>query len=94
MVEVELDLVGRRADGLVTRELELLNEVLVGVLGHLAALIRVEENVVDVEGGSNEGLLVGLGDRDRSGGAIEGLYGPEALADGLDVKVDLNLVVL
>jgi hypothetical protein len=66
----------------------------VGVLGHLAALIRVEENVVDVERGSNEGLLVGLGDRDRSGGAVEGLDGPEALADGLDVKVDLNLVVL
>jgi hypothetical protein len=60
VVEVELDLVGRRANGLVTRELELLNEVLVGVLGHLAALIRVEEDVVNVEGGSNKGLLVSV----------------------------------
>jgi len=59
VVEVELDLVGRRADGLVTSELELFNEVFVGVLCHLAALISVKENVVNVEGCSNKGLLVG-----------------------------------
>ena len=94
VVEVELDLVRGRADGLVTRELELLNEVLMGVLCHLAALIRIEENVIDVEGSGDKGLLVGLGNRDGASGAIEGLDGPEALADGLDVKVDLNLVVL
>jgi hypothetical protein len=29
--------------------LDLLNELLVGVLGHLAALIRVEEDIVNVE---------------------------------------------
>jgi len=94
VVEVELDLVGRRADRLVTRELELLNEVLVGVLGHLATLIRIKEDVVNIEGGSNKGLLVGLGNRDRAGGASKGLHGPEALADGLEVNVDLDLVVL
>jgi hypothetical protein len=61
VVEVELDLVGGGSYGLVTSELDLLEEVLVGVLGHLAALISVEENIVNVEGGSNKGLLVGSG---------------------------------
>jgi hypothetical protein len=70
VVEVELDLVGRRADGLVTSELELFNEVLVGVLGHLAALISVEENVVNIEGGSYKGLLVSRRQRNRSSGCL------------------------
>jgi len=69
VVEVEFDLVRGRTDRLVTRELNLLNEVFVGVLSHLAALIRVKEDIVDVERGSNERLLVssrnGLG---KSGG--------------------------
>ena len=94
VVEVELDLVGGGADRLVTRELELLNEILVGVLGHLAALVRVEEDVVNVEGSGNKGLLVSLGYGDGSGSAVEGLDGPEALTKRADVKVDLDLVVL
>ncbi len=49
VVEVQLDLVRRRTDRLITRELKLVNEVLVGVLGHTTALIRVEEHVVDEE---------------------------------------------
>ena len=66
-----------------------------GVLGHLAALIRVEENVVDVEGGGNEGLLVGSGGADRaSGGGVEGGDGPEALTNRAEVNVNLDLVVL
>jgi len=95
VVEVELDLVGGGTNGLVTGELELLNEVLVGVLGHLAALVRVEEDVVDVEGGSNKGLLEGGGD-----GHVEASSGakvadsPEALTDGAEIDVDLNFVVL
>jgi hypothetical protein len=58
VVKVELDLVGRRTDGLITGELELFNEVLVGVLGHAPALISVQEDVIDVEGGGDEGLVV------------------------------------
>jgi len=54
VVEVELDLVGGRTDRLVTCELKLLNEVLVGVLCHLTTLISVEEDIVDVERCSNE----------------------------------------
>jgi len=95
VVEVELDLVGGRSDRLVTCELNLLNEVLVGVLGHLAALISVEEDVVDIERGSNEGLLVGCGDSlGTSSNTAEGVDGPEALANRADIKVDLDLVIL
>jgi hypothetical protein len=94
VVEVELDLVGGGTDGLITSELDLLDEVLVGVLGHLAALIRVEEDIVDIEGGSNEGLLVRNSGGDSSLGANEGLDGPEALADGADVEVELDFMIL
>lgn len=59
VVKVELDLVGRRADGLITGELQLLNKILVGVLGHASALIGVQEDVVNIERGSDERLVVG-----------------------------------
>jgi hypothetical protein len=58
VVKVEFYLVGRRTDGLITGELELFNEVLVGVLGHAPALVGVQEDVVDVQGSGNEGLVV------------------------------------
>ena len=95
VVEVELNLVAGAADRLIAGKLHLLKEVLVGVLGHLAALVSVQEHVVDVEGGRHQRLLVGEGGRD--GGAVslgEGGHGPQALADGADVEVDLDLVVL
>ncbi len=107
VVEVELDLVGGGTDGLVTSELELGDEVLVGVLGHAAALIRVEEDVVDVEGRGNKGLIVGNRGRDGLSNrhlasrsrvrvliAVERGDGPEALINRADIKVDLDLVVL
>jgi hypothetical protein len=94
VVEVEFDLVGRRTDRLVSGELKLLEEVLVGVLCHLSALIGVEEDVVDVKRGSNKRLLVSIGNRDSSRSRIETTYSPEALTNGAKVKVDLDLVVL
>jgi len=94
VVEVQLDLVGRGTNRLVTSELELLDEVLVGVLGHLAALVSVEEDIVDVQRGSNKGLLVGGGHGLCAGGASEGLDGPQALTNRAEVNVDLDLVVL
>jgi len=54
VVEVELELVAGGGDGLTARELEGLDEVLVGDLGELATLIRVEVDVVDIEGRSDE----------------------------------------
>jgi hypothetical protein len=96
VVEVQLDLVGGRTNRLVTRELELLNEVLVGVLGHLAALIRVQEDVVNVERGSNKRLLVSL--RARYGSSIgvssKGLDGPQALTNRAEIEVNLYFVIL
>jgi hypothetical protein len=107
VVEVELDLVGRRTNRLVTSELELGDEVFVGVLRHTTTLVSVKEHVVNVEGSSNKGLVVGNGGRDRatSGGldtgsigvasvAAQGSDGPEALVNGADIKVDLYFVVL
>ena len=94
VVEVELDLVGRRTDRLITSELELLDQVLVGVLCHLSALIRIEENVVDVEGCGDERLLVGSRDRLGSRGTIKLVDGPEALTNGAEIDVDLDFVVL
>jgi hypothetical protein len=94
VVEVELDLVGRRTDRLVTSELKLLNEVLVGVLGHSAALIGIQEDIVNGEGGSNTGLVVGSGDFTRSRCAVKGSDSPQALVNGANVEVDLDLVVL
>jgi hypothetical protein len=92
VVEVELDLVGRRTNRLVTSELELLNQVLMGVLGHLAALISVEEDVVNIERSSHEGLLVsGI---NLLGSVIQTVHGPQALTNGAEINVDLHLVVL
>ncbi len=95
MVEVDLDLVGRRSDRLITSVLELLNEVLVGVGGHLSALIGIQEDEINVDGGSNKGLLVSLGDRDRGAGGVGNVMdSPQALTNGSEVDVDLDLVVL
>ena len=96
VVEVELDLVGRGTDGLITSELELLNEVLVGVLGHAPALIGVQEDVVNIERGGDEGLVVSSDDLATLawGVAVQRTDGPQALINGADIKVDLDLVVL
>jgi hypothetical protein len=98
VVEVQLDLVGGRTDGLVTSELKLGDQVLVGVLGEAATLVSVQEDVVNVEGSSNQGLVVGngggLGDGGIAGSTVELGDGPQALVNGAKVKVDLDLVVL
>ena len=94
VVEVELDLVGRRTDRFITSELKLLDQVLVGVLGHLAALICVKEDVVNIERSGNKRLLVGSGNRYGSGTSSHCAASPEALTNRTEVNVDLDLVVL
>jgi hypothetical protein len=97
VVKVELDLVGRRTDGLVTGELELFNEVLVGVLCHPSALVGIQEDVIDVEGGGDEGLVVCGGNTTAEITAVcvaERTNGPQALVDRADIEVDLDFVVL
>jgi hypothetical protein len=100
VVKVEFDLVGRRTDGLITSELKLLNKVLVRVLGHASALISVQEDVVDVERGSDQRLVVGgvdtaTGGRVGSvGAAAERADSPQALINGTNIEVNLDLMVL
>jgi hypothetical protein len=100
VVKVELDLVGRRANGLITSELKLLNKILVGVLSHTSALISVQEDIVDIERGSNQRLVVGVVDTATDGGvssvvgAVKRTDSPQALINGTDIKVDLDLVIL
>jgi hypothetical protein len=107
VVEVELDLVTGRTNRLVTSELELGDEVLVGVLGHATALISVKEHVVDVKGGSYNGLIIrdGGGHGAAGGVLISGINrrtrvagksgdSPQALVNGANVEIDLYLVVL
>ena len=56
VVEVQLDLVARARDRLGTRELQLLDEVLVRLLGEAATLLRVQVDIVDVQRRSGERL--------------------------------------
>jgi hypothetical protein len=68
----------------------------VGVLGHAPALIGVQEDVVNIERGSDKGLVVGSDNLATRGGgvAVQRANSPQALVNGADVKVDLDLVVL
>ena len=94
VVEVQLQLVGRAGDGLRTSELQGLNQVLVRDLGELAALIRVEVDVVDIERG---GLQVGgrhtVADGVQVGGDLRSVF-PAQVAQVIELQVDTNLVVL
>jgi len=91
VVKVQLDLVGRRRDRLSTRVLHLLNEVLVGLLGEAAALLRVEVDVVDVDRGGSQRLgrtRAARGWRTNRGLSVD------AVLPRLEVDVDAHLVVL
>jgi hypothetical protein len=87
VVKVELDLVHRGRDRLVTRELQLLNELLVGLLGMAAALLSIEHDVVNVQRCRNE-----------TGSCNTRLYsrrvGVDHVAELVKLEVDANLVVL
>jgi len=98
VIEIELNLVRRRTNRLITSELELFNEILVRVLGHASALISVKEDIVNVERSSNKRLVVGSGYLDIfvtiASITVKIIYSPQALINGTDVKVDLDFVIL
>jgi hypothetical protein len=106
VVKVELDLIGRRTNRLITSELELSDQVLVGVLGHSASLIGIEEDIVNVQRGGDQRLIVSDGGGDGASNrvlltsrvgvlvAVQGGDSPQALINRADIKVDLDLVVL
>jgi len=84
VVKVQLDLVRARRDRLGARELQLLDEVLVRLLGEAAALLRVQVDIVDVERRGRERL-----DRRRRNTLVVGAVHPL-----LELHVDAHLVVL
>jgi hypothetical protein len=101
VVKVELDFVGRRTDRLITSELQLLNKVLVGILSHASALIGIQEDVVNIERGSDKRLIVGSVDTTTASGACrvvaaaaERTNSPQALIDGTNIEVNLDFVIL
>ena len=57
MVKVQLQLVGAGGDGLTASELQDIDQVLVRDLGELTTLIRVQVDVVNVQGGSGQSAL-------------------------------------
>ena len=89
VVEVEFDLVGRRRDRLATRELELLDQVLVRDLGEAAALIRVEVDVVNIERRRDEARRLEVDVR-----RIRRRARPAEVAERVELEPDLDLVVL
>jgi len=100
VVEVHLDLVRRRRDGLAARELQLLDQVLVRDLGKAAALVRVQVDVVNVQRRRHQASrrhallnrVRGVLDRrtaDRGGRVV-----PLELVEGVELEPDLDLVVL
>jgi hypothetical protein len=96
VVKVELDLVRRRTDGLITSELKLFNKVLVGVLSHTSALISVQEDIVDVEGCSNQRLVISGVDTTTSSRriAVKRTNSPQTPIDRTNIEVDLDFVIL
>jgi len=93
VVEVQLDLVRGGRHGLAARELQLLDQVLVRDLGEAAALIRVEVDVVDVQG---RGDQAGLGNAVADGVRVGARAGevPAEVLELLELEPDLDLVVL
>jgi hypothetical protein len=96
VVEVQLQLVGGAVDGLSTSVLQGLNQVLVAHLGELAALVRVQVDVVHVQGGCHQvrgvhtvanGVQVGA--RRVIGGVV-----PHQVLQVVELQVDAHLVVL
>ena len=93
VVEVELQLVGGRGHRLAARELQGLDQVLVGHLGELAALVRVQVDVVHVERRCHEaGRRHAVADRVHVGQGGGGV--PAQVAQVVELQVDTHLVVL
>jgi len=84
VVEVELDLVTGRTHRLITGELELGDQILVGVLCHSSALVSVQEHVVDVQRGSDQRLIVGNGGGD---GGSHGVLTSQSVGGRVGVAV-------
>ena len=93
VVEVQLELVGGGGDGLHARKLQGLNQVLVGHLGELAALVRVQVEVVHIQRRRHQVRVV----HTVADGVDVGLLGgdvPAQVAELVELQVHAHLVVL
>jgi hypothetical protein len=93
VVEVQLDLVGAGVDGLRTRELEHINQILVGDLGELAALVRVQVDVVHIQRRSHQVGRVHAVTHDVHVGVLGSIVPAEVL-EVVELQIDAHLVVL
>jgi len=93
VVERQLDLVGGGGDRLRARELQLLNQVLVGDLGEPAALLRVQVDVVNIQRAGRETRVVQRADGRRRRRRRRARDVDQVL-DLVELHVDLHLVVL
>ena len=93
VVEGHLDVVLGRRHGLTARELELLDQVLVGHLGEAAALLRVQVDVVHVEGRRHKvGRIHAVAHSVHVG--RQGRKVPHQVLQVVELQVDADLVVL
>ena len=94
VVEVQLQLVGGAVDGLGTSVLQGLDQVLVAHLGELAALVRVQVDVVHVQRGGHQVRGVhAVADGVQVVGGVGGLV-PHQVLQVVELQVDAHLVVL
>ena len=92
MVEVQLQLVGAGGDGLTARELQDIDQVLVGDLGELTTLIRVQVDVVHIQGGGGQTALT---DTVADGVGVRRVrVVPADVIERVELEIDADLVVL
>jgi hypothetical protein len=92
VVEVELELVGRRGNGLTSSELENINQILVRDLGELATLIGIKVDVVNIQRGSSQTALtnaVANGMRVVRVGIV-----PTEIVESVKLEVNTHFVIL
>jgi len=93
VVEVQLQLVAGGGDGLTARELQNLDQVLVGHLRELAALIRVEVDVVNIQRARDEAGVANARLDRRRRRRLRGVR-PAEVREVVELEVDADLVVL
>jgi len=92
VVEVQLQLVGRRGDGFTASVLQDINQVLVRDLGELTTFIRVQVDVVHVQRGSGQ---TALADTVADGVGVRRVrVVPAHVVQGVELQVDADFVVL
>jgi hypothetical protein len=94
VVEVQLDLVGGGGHGLTAGVLQHLNQVLMGHLGELAALISIQIHVIHIQRCGRQALGIHTVTDHVHVGRILGRVVPAEVAEIVELQVQAHLVVL